>query len=528
MVPKNRLTCQREFLQTLHNSLCHTDNVSRQGITCIATVLMACHSLSYQNIHFQNRNAVLMFDPDTLVQESQQSCWTQWIAENQEVSDSVHNTIILLNQWMTKKTWIFVIDLALSFLSKKLTLTNLKKQTPNTIHLSRHDLASILGLTLFGVKIFPSNDFSNFFFWYHNIMHRIFQEKLKFIASYFVYLENIKNGIDPDQSLPTCKLQHATEKTNECTTDQLDVFHYLMQERVSVTRVVGIAIDDFNVTENTTTYKHSASLNQLCTIWSQCDLPLVTFTVHYNKFIQDCQGSLQADFASHKIGGGTLRSGCAQEEIFFLTHPETIAVSFLTEPLCKNEALIIKGVNRYVAHQGYSSRLTCLGPAHWHEKQQNYIPTRFQNSLVPTTIVAVDAIHYKSREDSFNQFKRSHFMRDLQKLYSALEATITDSDLTEKRTPFASGHWGCGVFRGDIELKSIIQWLAASRSQRQLIYCITGSNKKFLSEPDIRFLSTVYPTVGSLFTAVLSILDSVSLTTTPLIWNLLKEKHVQF
>merc|ERR1712080_419472 len=37
-------------------------------------------------------------------------------------------------------------------------------------------------------------------------------------------------------------------------------------------------------------------------------------------------------------------------------------------------------------------------------------------------------------------------------------------------TGFATGNWGCGVFGGDPQLKSLIQWLAASAMGREMVY----------------------------------------------------------
>ena len=34
----------------------------------------------------------------------------------------------------------------------------------------------------------------------------------------------------------------------------------------------------------------------------------------------------------------------------------------------------------------------------------------------------------------------------------------------------ASGNWGCGVFRGNVKLKFLLQWIAASRAKRTLHY----------------------------------------------------------
>lgn len=37
--------------------------------------------------------------------------------------------------------------------------------------------------------------------------------------------------------------------------------------------------------------------------------------------------------------------------------------------------------------------------------------------------------------------------------------------------PIATGNWGCGVFGGDPQLKSLLQWVAASKARcPKLIY----------------------------------------------------------
>jgi len=45
------------------------------------------------------------------------------------------------------------------------------------------------------------------------------------------------------------------------------------------------------------------------------------------------------------------------------------------------------------------------------------------------------------------------------------------------RFPIATGKWGCGAFKGDAQLKFIIQWLAASRIGREMIF-FTGNDEK--------------------------------------------------
>lgn len=41
-----------------------------------------------------------------------------------------------------------------------------------------------------------------------------------------------------------------------------------------------------------------------------------------NQSIEDFYGTIKADFANKFIGGGSLTTGCVQEEIMFGNHPE--------------------------------------------------------------------------------------------------------------------------------------------------------------------------------------------------------------
>jgi len=37
-----------------------------------------------------------------------------------------------------------------------------------------------------------------------------------------------------------------------------------------------------------------------------------------------------------------------------------------------------------------------------------------------------------------------------------------------------TGNWGCGVFRGNSQLKLIIQWIAASLAGKEILFCPYG------------------------------------------------------
>ena len=68
--------------------------------------------------------------------------------------------------------------------------------------------------------------------------------------------------------------------------------------------------------------------------------------------IEDADGLTQVDFANKYLGGGTLGSGCVQEEIRFLMCPELILSQLVAEELDPTECLIMIGAERYSNYSG--------------------------------------------------------------------------------------------------------------------------------------------------------------------------------
>lgn len=67
-------------------------------------------------------------------------------------------------------------------------------------------------------------------------------------------------------------------------------------------------------------------------------------------------GMAQVDFANRFIGGGVLRGGCLQEEILFITCPETLISCLVCERMQYNEAIMIQGARTYSNHEGYRDK----------------------------------------------------------------------------------------------------------------------------------------------------------------------------
>ena len=154
---------------------------------------------------------------------------------------------------------------------------------------------------------------------------------------------------------------------------------------------------------------------------------------------------LEVDFANKIVGGGVIGSGTVQEEIKMVQAPEMIVARLFTAPLQDNEVLFITGAKRYSQTSGYSDTFRFEG--HYEDMDR----TR--------DVVAMDATDYKDPE---KQFRIHEINRELNKAYCAFYST------DETPHKIATGHWGCGVFGGNKELKAVIQLLAASQVVQQI------------------------------------------------------------
>jgi len=181
--------------------------------------------------------------------------------------------------------------------------------------------------------------------------------------------------------------------------------------------------------------------------------------------IEDVQnmGMLEVDFANAYIGGGVLGHGCVQEEIRFLICPELIISRLFTERLQDNEVLVIEGFERYSNYTGYASTFKFDG---------DYIqkPLANNRSRAPSTLVAMDALHFHTAS---NQFRQEHIDRELNKVFIGF---FNENEGSEPSC-VASGNWGCGAFGGDPQLKSLLQLMGAAENGRDVLYFTFGDEK---------------------------------------------------
>ncbi|TKY71116.1 Poly(ADP-ribose) glycohydrolase 1 [Spatholobus suberectus] len=238
--------------------------------------------------------------------------------------------------------------------------------------------------------------------------------------------------------------------------------------------------------------------------WSTSVIPLCKFEVHSLGLIEDqSSGAVEVDFANKYLGGGALGRGCVQEEIRFMVSPELIAGMLFLPAMADNEAIEIIGVERFSSYTGYASSFRFSG---------DYVDEREVDNLGrrKTRIVAIDALC----SPGMRQYRANFLLREINKAFCGFlyqckyqpyqkilqengcssapfdattstsmetsEGKISNHKIRNSQNDYhrmdqghsigvATGNWGCGAFGGDPEVKTIIQWLAASQALRPFI-----------------------------------------------------------
>jgi len=192
------------------------------------------------------------------------------------------------------------------------------------------------------------------------------------------------------------------------------------------------------------------------TDWIRCNLPLKHPVMHpLEESIDDAKNMLRMDFANRIIGGAAIAYGYAQEEILFCLNPELIAARLFCPAMEDDVAVIIIGAEQFTKAKDYASSLQYGGTFN------DPTPTRSDGALA-SYICAVDALDFRDGSQE-RQFSPSFVLRELTKAWAGF-------DIDEGPDGVATGNWGCGAFQGNAGLKSIIQWLAASRAQKTMHY----------------------------------------------------------
>ncbi len=232
--------------------------------------------------------------------------------------------------------------------------------------------------------------------------------------------------------------------------------------------------------------------------WAMSPAPLTDVEVVDAGGIEDAHGCLQVDFANRFLGGGVLRRGCVQEEIRFVVYPELLVGMYLCPMMRSNEAIRMRGAERYSDFTGYARGFRFAGDF------TDGSP-RGGDGAPLTELVAIDARDYGKSMDPTVQFGSEQILREMNKAHVGFGATRRS-----KRPPMvATGHWGCGAFNGHHQLKAAVQWLAASEVGAPLRYYTFGDAKAGDLAGFVAWAKKDLVTAGGLYRRVRAAADAV-------------------
>lgn len=203
--------------------------------------------------------------------------------------------------------------------------------------------------------------------------------------------------------------------------------------------------------------------------------------------MEDSYGAqcMQVDFANRCLGGGVITGGCVQEEIRFAICPELIVGMLFSPVMLDNEAIHIIGGEQFSKYDGYAFSLKYGGDF------RDPSPRR-EDGTVLSAITAIDALDGRHEVSSAfrSQWRDQMIVRELNKALAGFLPEDSDRTLRSFRD-VATGNWGCGAFLGNVSLKAVLQWMAASVAGRRLWY-FPFDQSKFATSFE-HFIRTICP-----------------------------------
>lgn len=157
--------------------------------------------------------------------------------------------------------------------------------------------------------------------------------------------------------------------------------------------------------------------------------------------------------ANKYVGFGRTAS---QEEIHVGSTPEACPVVLMMPPLGDGDALVVRGTEAIIEMEGYGRDATMraiLNPGAWDWRER--------------TMLFMDALEldsFDTREGRFiPDLLPGNVDREFTKAYTAFQSGHDSVELPHY-TEVVTGLWGCRAFGGNAQIKTIIQWCAASLS----------------------------------------------------------------
>lgn len=240
--------------------------------------------------------------------------------------------------------------------------------------------------------------------------------------------------------------------------------------------------------------------------WTASEAPLKVPSIRREGRIEDALYARQVAFTSPNLHAESYFGAGNQASIRAFLNPDLLVAGSATcHPLTELQTLLITGSERYSKYTGYGDSFRFGG--NWVDNSSYSLQSMRRRS----EIVCMDATDHSLFPRG--QLEPKCIKSELAKAYSAFSCPsgLQDSELTGDKTkwPIATGHWGCGRLGGDRQVKAVLQWLAASQADRDLLY-YTYNDWKFTEQFSQLARKAVADgtSVGGLYECVTSALES--------------------
>jgi len=216
--------------------------------------------------------------------------------------------------------------------------------------------------------------------------------------------------------------------------------------------------------------------------------------------------------ANKSVGLGP---SATQEEVQVGSTPESYPVSLLIQPLNDRQVLVCRGAEAMVSIRGYGAEAwleKVLEPDYVGRRQLTASDIVSENTVNPSifskwqrrTMLFMDALQFDFDGPSGGTGTKlpdllpGHLSREALKAYNAFSSGSLISSILSglpsdsARVPrkgyeiIATGLWGCGAFGGNNQIKSTIQWCAASLAEVPVLQFICSSEEQHLFAADFK------------------------------------------
>lgn len=202
--------------------------------------------------------------------------------------------------------------------------------------------------------------------------------------------------------------------------------------------------------------------------------------------------------SSEYIGADMFEKTITSEEIVLLTRPECLLAVLLCPKLVDNEAIVVFGAEKMSQYTGYGTNVRFVSN---HVEQVKFGYNTDQTEvLAQIANVFIDA---SPKISSSAQFIND-FLRDLDKVYCGLDACNIN-----KQAIVATSHWSYKFNGNNIHIKFLQIVLAASQSNKSLIYFPLDDNMRDTVNSFADWIANNKITVSELMSLYLNIINNI-------------------